>query len=426
MKKIWLHNLFVFLKILPLVFFVFSCGKKKQESIATVDNEYISLSSFKTEYQTFLSKIYQEDNLLNRYAYLNNLIDEKLILKYAQENHIEKDSSFLAITKNIYNQLLLNFYFDKNIKKDLVREESELRKFFSWQNTSIHVRHLFARTKKDIQEISDRLYSSEENWETIAMECFQDSSLKFNGGNLGWYNYNDLDPVFAYNAFSLTPGEISEPVRTKDGYSIIHLLEKEHNGLLTENDFQIKKEEMAELSSNFNQNKRILDFTDETVKTLDIQFDKETLLDLYQFLTFVNHEKLEFLQEKHIVSFQDSHLNVSKILDMLSKLSDKQLARISTPFDLEQSIIGIICRERFLLYAQEQKIYEQVGFQEEFRKEKNRSMIKFVLSRLKQNHIIEKIETRETSKEKYFQFRNVLLSNSDVFIDSAMVKNFIM
>ncbi len=183
---------------------------------------------------------------------------------------------------------------------------------------------------------------------------------------------------------------------------------------------------MAELSSNFNQNKRILDFTDETVKTLDIQFDKETLLDLYQFLTFVNHEKLEFLQEKHIVSFQDSHLNVSKILDMLSKLSDKQLARISSPFDLEQSIVGIICRERFLFYAQEQKIYEEVGFQEEFRKEKNRSMIKFVLSRLKQNHIIEKIETRETSKEKYFQFRNVLLSNSDVFIDSAMVKNFIM
>ena len=117
MMKLWLHNLFVFLKILSLVFFVSSCGKKKQESIATVDNECISLSSFKTEYQTFLSKIYQEDNLLNRYAYLNNLIDEKLILKYAQENYLEKDSSFLDITKNIYDQLLLNFYFDKNIKK---------------------------------------------------------------------------------------------------------------------------------------------------------------------------------------------------------------------------------------------------------------------------------------------------------------------
>ncbi len=426
MKKLSLCNLIVFFKILLLLFFVSSCGKKKQESIAKVDNECIPLSFYKTKYQTFLSKIYQEDNLLNRYAYLNNLIDEKLILKYAQENYLEKDSSFLAITKNIYDQLLLNFYFEKNIKKDLAVEESELRKFFSWQNTSIHVRHLFGRTMKDIREISERLYSSVENWESIAMECFQDSTLKFNGGNLGWYNYNDLDPVFAYNAFSLTPGEISEPVRTKDGYSIIHLLEKEHNALLTENDFQTKKEEMAELSSNFIQNKRLLDFTDETVKTLDIQFDKKTLLDLYQFLTFANHEKLEFLQEKHIVSYQNSDLNVSKILDMLGKLSDKQLARISTPFELEQSIIGIICRERFLLNAQEQKIDEQVGFQEEFRKEKNRSMIEFVLSRLKQNHIFEKNETGKISKEKYFQFRNVLLSNSDVFIDSAMVKNFIM
>ena len=426
MKKLWLHNLFVFLKILLLVLFVSSCGKKKQESIARVDNECIPLSFYKTEYQIFLSKIYQEDNLLNRYAYLNNLIDEKLILKYAQENHLEKDSSFLDITKNIYDQLLLNFYFDKNIKKDLVTEESELRKFFSWQNTSIHVRHLFARTMQDIQEISDRLDSSEENWETIAMECFQDSTLKFNGGDLGWYNYNNLDPLFAFHAFSLGLGDISDPVRTKDGYSIIHVIEKENDGFLTEKDFQLRKKEIGDLVLDFKQKKLLLDFTDNTIKTLDIHFDNNILLDLHNFLTSVNHKSLELIQGKNIVSYHNGNWNVSETLIKLSNLSDKQLARISTPFDLEQSIIGIICRERFLLYAQEQKIYEQVGFQEEFRKEKNRSMIKFVLSRLKQNHIFEKIETRETSKEKYFQFRNVLLSNSDVFIDSAMVKNFIM
>ena len=40
------------------------------------------------------------------------------------------------------------------------------------------------------------------------MECFQDSILKSNGGNLGWYNYNDLDPLFAYHAFSTSIGGI--------------------------------------------------------------------------------------------------------------------------------------------------------------------------------------------------------------------------
>ena len=58
------------------------------------------------------------------------------------------------------------------------------------------------------------------------MECFQDSILKSNGGDIGWHNYNDLDPLFAYQAFSIGIGDISEPIRTKKGYSIIHVLEK--------------------------------------------------------------------------------------------------------------------------------------------------------------------------------------------------------
>ena len=418
MKKFWLYNVFIF--------FVFSCGKKKQKSIAKVDNEYIPLSFYKSEYQTFLTKIYHKDNLRNRYAYLNNLIDEKLILKYSQENQLDKDSLFLNITKNIYDQLLLNFYFDKNIKKNLIPEELELRKLFSWQNTSIHVRHLFARTMQEIQEISDKISLSEQAWETLAIECFKDSTLKFNGGNLGWYNYNDLDPIFAYNAFSLNPGEISEPIRTKDGFSIIHLLEKEHNGFLTENDFQLKKEQMADLSLNFRQNKFLLDFMDDTRKKLDIQFDKNTLLELHQFLTLVNHKKLEFIQNKQIVFYQKKHLNVSEILEKLSKLSDKQLSKIYTPFDLKQSIVGILCRERFMLNAKNQKLHEASAFQDQFEKEKKNSMIEFVLNRLKKNQILDENEIEETDKEKYFQFRNILLSKSDVFIDSAMVKNFIL
>ena len=245
MKKLWFYNVFVSLRIFFLVFAIFSCGKIEKKSIAKVDNDYIPLSLYKTEYQSFLSKIYQKDNLVNRYVYLNNLIDEKLILKYAAENQLDKDSLFLDIKKNIYDQLLLNFFFDKNINKDFILTDSELRKFFAWQNTSIHVRHLFARTNENIQRLRDRAFYSDETWESLAMECFQDSILNSNGGDLGWHNYNDLDPLFAFEAFQLDPGEISEPVRTKDGYSIIHVIEKENEGFLTEQDFQLKRKEIG-------------------------------------------------------------------------------------------------------------------------------------------------------------------------------------
>ena len=422
MKKLHFHWIFISL----LTFWLGSCGKLKKETIAKVNNEDIPLSLYKSEYQNFLSKIYQEDNLVNRYAYLNNLIDEKLILKYAAENHLYKDSLFSNIAESIYDQLLLNFLFNKNINPNFNPTDSELRKFFSWQNTTIHVRHLFAQTKEKIEDLNYRLSRSQEIWENLAMECFQDSILKSNGGDIGWHNYNDLDPLFAYQAFSIGIGDISEPIRTKKGYSIIHVLEKKHNNFLLEKDFQLKRDEMEELISNFQQNKLLLEYTDKTMEALAIKFNKQNLLDLHQFLTFVNHKNLESFQEKHIVSYQDIHLNVSEILSRLTKLSDQQLAKISTPLDLEQSIAGLLCREKFLSDAQLQKIYKKNTFKEEFSKSKNKSMIKYVLNRLKNNHSTNSKENIKSEKEKYFQFRNTLLSKSNVTVDSSMVKNFIL
>ena len=403
-----------------------SCGKNKQETIAKVNNEDIPLSLYKSEYQNFLSKIYQEDNLVNRYAYLNNLIDEKLILKYAAENHLYKDSLFSNIAESIYDQLLLNFLFNENINPNFNPTDSELRKFFSWQNTTIHVRHLFAQTKEKIEDLNYRLSRSQEIWENLAMECFQDSILKSNGGDIGWHNYNDLDPLFAYQAFSIGIGDISEPIRTKKGYSIIHVLEREHNDFILEKDFQLKRDEIKDLILNLRQNKLLLDYTDKTIETLEIKFNESNLLDLHQFLTFVNHKNLESFQEKHIVSYQGEHLNVAEILSRLTKLSDNQLAKISTPHDLEQSILGLLCREKFLSDAQFQKIHKKTTFKKEFSKSKNKSMIKYVLSRLKNNHSTNSKENLKSEKEKYFLFRNTLLSKSNVTIDSSMVKNFIL
>ena len=331
MKKLYLQGTFIFL----LTIWIGSCEKLKDETIAKVNGENISLSLYKSEYKTFLSKIYNEDNLVNRYAYLNNLIDEKLILKYAAENQLFEDSLFAKTAESIYDQLLLNFLFERNINKSFHPSDSELRKFFSWQNTTIHVRHLFAQTKDKIENLNYRLSSSQETWENLAMECFQDSILKSNGGNLGWYNYNDLDPLFAYHAFSTSIGGISPPIRTKKGYSIIHVLEKEHNKFMLEKDFQLKMDEMKDIILNFRQNKLLLDYTDKTIETLAIKFNEENLQDLHQFLTFVNHKSLESFQDEQIVSYKNIHLNVSEILSKLSKLSDQQLANFY-PLDLSK------------------------------------------------------------------------------------------
>lgn len=64
-----------------------------------------------------------------------------------------------------------------------------------------------------------------EKFSEVAKKFSQDTAAQ-NGGDLGWFTYEQAIPAFADVAFSLKPGEISKPIQTPVGYHIIKLLEK--------------------------------------------------------------------------------------------------------------------------------------------------------------------------------------------------------
>jgi len=403
------------------IFVVYSCEKGDQTAITKVDDEVITLASFKNQYQKHLTSVLQEDNLLSRYSFLNKLIDEKLILRYAVLNELENDSLYIKTVKDIYQQMLLNYYFDQKINKNFTVTDLEARKFFTWQNKRIHVRHLFSRSQHKIMALQERLLSGNENWSTLALECFQDSILRSSGGNIGWYDFNDLDPVFAYHAYSLNLGEISDPVRTSDGYSIIQLINIETNGLLTENAFQLKKEKLTDAVKYFKQKQSLVNVTDSTSISLNINFNKNIVEQLHSSIISTGSNQIESLYKETLVSYRNGSWSVLKSLQKLSSLSERQLSKIITPLDLEQSIIGLICREKFLNDAKKKKIFQNISFDENFSAERDKVMIKHVLDKLNKNKIGNGIGIFE---EKYSFFRDELMSNTIVMIDSATVKRF--
>ena len=153
------------------------------------------------------------------------MIDEKLILDHAKDKGIDNDPNIVLEKKKIYNQLLLNEYHQKNIIEKIEISERELRKLFKYSKTKIHVRHLFSPQLSGIKNIEEQILIGIP-WENIAKECFQDSILKNNGGDIGWYKMGELEPAFELAAFELEDKEISSPVKTSNGYSIIQVIEK--------------------------------------------------------------------------------------------------------------------------------------------------------------------------------------------------------
>ena len=415
--KILFNHCFLIL----LVFAFTGCEKVIDATVVEVDEEVIQLSSFKRQYKEFMNNNYQSDNLLTRYSFLNKLVDEKLILKYARENNLDNDPSYAKNIRAIYDQMLLNYYFDKKINKDFKTTDLETRKLFIWQNQKAHIRHLFSRSEKQIRSIHEKLTYDKSSWSNLAQECFNDSILKSNGGDLGWQAYDDLDPTFAFHAFSLIPGEVSGPVRTSDGYSIIKLVSVENNNLLTENDFQLKKESLSKTIKNFQQKQRLLEFTDSTSKSLDIIFNKPIVLKLHKSIKSLPYHEIENLYQEPLVSYMDQEWNVSESLKKMSSLSKRQLSKIKTPIDLEQSIIGLITREKLLESAKKEKVFQNELFDEALALKKDKAMIYHVLNNIERNQVNMEIDS---IKEKHSHFKRELLSNSSVVIDSAIIKTF--
>ena len=365
---------------------------------------------------------YQSDNLLTRYSFLNKLVEEKLILKYARENNLDNDPSYAEDIGDIYDQMLLNYYFDKKVNKDFRTTEIETRKLFIWQNQKAHIRHLFSRSEKQIWSIHEELTNDNSSWSSLAQECFKDSILQLNGGDIGWQAYDDLDPVFAFHAFSLIPGKISDPVRTSDGYSIIKLVDIKNNNLLTENDYQQKRETLSKAIKSFQQKQRLLEFTDSTSKSLDIAFNESMVLKLHQSIRSLPYHEIEDLYQEPLVSFKDQEWDVSKSLQKMSSLSKRQLSKIITPIDLKQSIIGLITREKLLESASKEKVFQNELFDEALSLKKDKAMIKHVLN-IERNQVNIGIDS---TKKNYSYFKKELLSNSSIVIDSTIIKTFIL
>lgn len=110
-----MDRILLFLTLLALA----GCGNSQptasQDSVAQVGNYVITRQEFNEAYKD--SRYGAEGSFASRKAFLNNMINQKLILLDAEKRGLDKNKEFLKMVENFWQQSLLTMAMQEKVKE---------------------------------------------------------------------------------------------------------------------------------------------------------------------------------------------------------------------------------------------------------------------------------------------------------------------
>ena len=334
------------------------------DTLAIIGSKAISSDAFKNVYKEKLVKLGLTDTYDLRSKYLQNLVTDQLLIQEAKLRGFEKEPEALAEKRRIETQALLNLFSDRKISSNIKVTPADLKQLFIKTNTKLKVSHLFASTKEEASRLVKRLYKGE-SFESLAKEIFNDLQLKQSSGSLGFISVDETDPEFEKAAYKLKVGEISVPVKTVYGYSIIRLDEIKQNPFLTEAEYVRQQDKLKALARKKKYEEAAKELTSNLRSKLKIKFKSDLVSQLFELMqSDTNKSQLEPTEfsktdmDKTVVTFTQGRWNLREVINRLGSVKEKQRKWIHTSENLEDFLAGLIIREHIVRKAKEERLDE--------------------------------------------------------------------
>lgn len=175
---------------------------------------------------------------------LNNTFSTYVLATFAKDMKLDQTREASFKLDEIKARVLTEEYLEQAQLADIEVTEAEIAEYFIRFNSILQASHLYAPTLEEANVLYARLQKGE-LFENLAKEVFQHPYLANNGGDVGSFTTDEMDIAFENAAFKLKVGEISKPVQTAQGYSIVKLTDRYTKPILTEYELAVKKPQIT-------------------------------------------------------------------------------------------------------------------------------------------------------------------------------------
>ncbi len=175
---------------------------------------------------------------------------DNLKQQYGGEEVFNSTMESYGITlEDMEKDIRMNMQINKLLEPRIEISDEEMKSFFEEnkdtlsEKEQVSASHILVETEAKALEVKEKL-SSGEAFSELAKEYSIDEANKEQGGELGFFGRGQMVSEFEDAAFSLNPGEVSDPIKTKFGYHIIKIEDKKE---AKEANFEESKDKIKEV-----------------------------------------------------------------------------------------------------------------------------------------------------------------------------------
>ncbi len=157
---------------------------------------------------------------------------ERLKANFPTDQEYQAALAKYGLTEQELNgQVTTNLLLKKLGEKDVKVTEDDVKKYYEQHKeqlgepAKIRARHILVDTREEAAAILKSLKDGAD-FAKLAQEKSKDPGSKDKGGDLGFFEKDQMVPEFAEAAFALKTGQLSDPVKTQFGYHIIKMEER--------------------------------------------------------------------------------------------------------------------------------------------------------------------------------------------------------
>lgn len=204
---------------------LFQCGSPKKATepvVLSIGSETVPAAEFAYVYEKNNGNADSAYSSASIKEYLDLYTNYKLKVAEAKSRGLDTTEAFKKELGGYKEQLAQPYLTEKSVTDQLVREAYERMK------KEINATHLLVTVEQDADP-KDTLAAYEKimglrrqavsgtSFEALARQHSEDPSAKENSGNLGYFTALQMVYPFENAAYTTSPGQISQPVRTRFG-----------------------------------------------------------------------------------------------------------------------------------------------------------------------------------------------------------------